>query len=143
MMFSCSRMLVSRRVWRLVAVSSAVSVVALALPAQATAVSAAPGVTTRISVSSTGAQANSDSLSRPAVGADGRYVAFDTDASNLVPGDTNIADDVFVRDRQSGNTSRVSVSGSGTQANGYSSGPALSWHGRYVAFAAPRTHRRA
>ena len=40
----------------------------------------------------------------PAISADGRFVAFNSDATNLVPGDTNGARDVFVRDRQTGTT---------------------------------------
>ena len=55
---------------------------------------------------------------RPAISADGRFVAFNSDATNLVPGDTNGADDVFVRDRQTGTTQRVSVGPGGVQGNG-------------------------
>ena len=66
--------------------------------------------------------------------ADGRYVAFQSDASNLVPGDTNHSTDVFVRDLRSGTTRRVSVATDGTQANGDSFSPAISADGRYVAF---------
>jgi hypothetical protein len=58
------------------------------------------GTTTRVSVSSDGAQGNAISF-QPEVSADGRYVAFDSGASNLVPGDTNGALDVFLRDRMS------------------------------------------
>ena len=92
---------------------------------------AAGATTQRVSVSSSGEQANGDS---PAISADGRYVAFSTDASNLVPGDTNGRSDVFVRDRKLDKTTRVSVSSSGHQANGESLDPALSANGRYVAF---------
>jgi Tol biopolymer transport system component len=95
------------------------------------------GTTSRVSVSSTGTEANGESR-RPSVSADGRYVAFDSWASNLVPGDTNGSVDMFVRDRVAGTTSRVSVSSSGTQANGESSGlydaASVSANGRYVAF---------
>ena len=66
------------------------------------------GVTTRVSVSSNGRQANGPSGS-PAISADGRYVAFQSLASNLVRGDTNRISDVFVRDLATGKTSRVSV----------------------------------
>ena len=65
-------------------------------------------VTTRVSVDDSGTQSNSDSF-RPSISADGRYVAFYSEASNLVPGDTNGATDVFVYDRRSGATKRVSV----------------------------------
>jgi hypothetical protein len=91
------------------------------------------GQTTRVSVDSSGNQGNGDS-SWPAISADGRYVAFDSDASNLVPGDTNGESDVFVHDRQTGETSRVSLDSSGSQGNDYSSWPAISADGRYVAF---------
>ena len=74
--------------------------------------------------------------------ADGRYVAFGSDASNLVPGDTNHAGDVFVRDRRSGTTERVSVATGGTQANGASVSPAISADGRYVAFYVGRVEPR-
>ncbi|MGZ4664922.1 MAG: TolB family protein, partial [Frankiaceae bacterium] len=91
------------------------------------------GTTTRVSVSNTGAQANGYSY-EVAVSANGRYVAFDSNATNLVPGDTNDAQDVFVRDRRAGTTTRVSVSNSGAQGNGGSGDPAVSANGRYVAF---------
>ena len=55
-------------------------------------------------------------------------------ATNLVPGDTNIAYDVFVHDRQTGKTRRVSVSSGGVLGNDQSAGPAISADGRFVAF---------
>src|SRR5690349_15092004 len=69
------------------------------------------GITSRVSVSSTGQQANGDSQvdEAPAISADGRFVAFYSYASNLVHGDTNGLSDVFVRDRLAGVTQRVSV----------------------------------
>ena len=91
--------------------------------------------TTRVSVDSAGAQANGRSDGRTAISRDGRFVAFGSSAANLVPGDTNARGDVFVRDRQSGTTTRVSVDGSGAQANGQSWRPAMSADGRLVAFA--------
>ena len=91
--------------------------------------------TTRVSVGSAGAQANGRSEGRPAISRDGRFVAFGSSAANLVPGDTNAGGDVFVRDRQSGTTTRVSVDGSGAQANEQSWHPAISGDGRLVAFA--------
>jgi Tol biopolymer transport system component len=66
---------------------------------------------------------------------DGRYVAFASLASNLVPSDTNTAQDIFVRDRQTGETTRVSVDSSGVEANGGNIHPAISGDGRYVVFA--------
>src|SRR6266446_2495738 len=91
------------------------------------------GMTERVSVASDGTQANNAS-SYPALSADGRFVAFQSDATNLVAGDTNGATDVFVQDRQTGTTERVSIASGGTQGNGFSAGPALSADGRFVAF---------
>src|SRR5689334_221677 len=73
--------------------------------------------TQRVSISSTGAQADGASTS-PTISADGRFVAFLSEATNLVPGDTNGMADVFVRDLQAGTTERVNVATDGTQANG-------------------------
>jgi Tol biopolymer transport system component len=87
----------------------------------------------RVSVSSIGLEATGAS-GDPAITADGRYVAFRSSASNLVAGDTNAADDVFLHDRLARTTERVSVSASGTQATGPSTEPAISGDGRYVAF---------
>jgi hypothetical protein len=73
-------------------------------------------VTQRVSVGSSGAQSNRPSGASPyftSISADGRYEAFASEATNLVPGDTNRLSDVFVRDRQSGTTERVSVDPSG------------------------------
>ncbi|MEU4799293.1 RICIN domain-containing protein [Streptomyces sp. NPDC023327] len=92
------------------------------------------GTTRRVSVASDGTQGNSGS-SEPSLSADGRHVAFTSDASNLVPGDTNRSGDVFVRDLQTGTTRRVSVATDGTQGNSGSSEPSLSADGRHVAFA--------
>jgi Tol biopolymer transport system component len=91
------------------------------------------GSTARVSVSGSGVQANSDSYS-PSISADGRYVAFSSDAYNLVANDTNAQTDIFVRDVVGGATTRVSVSSSGGQGNSESWGPSLSADGRYVAF---------
>jgi len=94
------------------------------------------GMTTLVSVASDGSQANSYSaiFGAPSISADGRYVAFTSDASNLVPGDTNNAIDVFVRDRVAGTTRRVSVANDGSQPDGDSTFPSISADGRYVAF---------
>lgn len=66
--------------------------------------------------------------------ADGRFVAFACDADNLVPGDTNRCTDVFVYDRHTGRTERVSVASDGAQGNDVSSDPVISADGRWVAF---------
>jgi Tol biopolymer transport system component len=97
------------------------------------------GVTTRVSVATSGAQANGDSDS-PAISADGRYVAFASGATNLVSGDTNGLGDVFVHDRVTGATTRVSVASDGTQGNWSSGFPAVSGDGRVVAFESEATN---
>jgi Tol biopolymer transport system component len=90
-------------------------------------------ITTRVSVSSTGEQA--DGLSQcPAISADGRFVAFFSDATNLVPDDTNNWYDVFVHDRLASATERASLSSTGNQGDGGSLTPGISADGRYVAF---------
>ncbi|NEA68082.1 PD40 domain-containing protein [Streptomyces sp. SID12488] len=91
------------------------------------------GETTRVSVGRSGEQSDSESF-HPSVSADGRFVAFDSFASNLVFGDTNNIHDVFVRDRQTGETSRVSVDSNGRQGDGISQLPSISADGRQVAF---------
>jgi Tol biopolymer transport system component len=93
----------------------------------------AAGTTSRASIGPGGAQGNNSS-SVPSVSADGRYLAFDSNASNLVIGDTNGVSDVFVQDRQTGETTRVSVSSGGSQGNEVSNSPSISAGGRYVAF---------
>jgi Tol biopolymer transport system component len=98
------------------------------------------GTTERVSVGPRGTEANADSHS-PAVSGDGRFVAFASSASNLVPGDTNGATDIFVHDRKRHVTARVSVATSGLQADGESaSRPAISADGRYIAFASAATN---
>lgn len=95
--------------------------------------------TERVSVSSWGVQGNGDHL-YPSISADGRYVAFISDSSNLVPGDTNGRADVFVHDRRLHLTERVSVSSSGAEADGDSYFPSISADGRYVAFSSDATN---
>lgn len=91
------------------------------------------GETSRVSVAGDGTEANGTSDS-PAISADGRFVAFHSAASNLVPGDTNSKTDIFVHDRQTGETTRVFVASDGTQANDRSYYPILSGDGRFVIF---------
>jgi TolB protein len=93
----------------------------------------------RVNVSTAGAEANAGSY-EVAVSADGRYVAFTSDATNLVPGDTNDATDVFIRDRARNTTSRLSLSGGGRQADAGSRHVSLSSDGRYVAFTSDATN---
>ncbi len=92
------------------------------------------GITTRVSVNSLGAQANVNS-SRVSISEDGRYVAFASDADNLVNGDTNEASDIFRHDRITGETIRVSIASDGSEAIGGSSLiPSISADGQIIAF---------
>lgn len=97
------------------------------------------GITTLMSVDSSGVQANyySDNVS---ISADGRMIAFHSEATNLVSGDTNNLGDIFVRDRQTGQTRRVSVDSMGFEANGGSNAADISDDGRYVAFSSGATN---
>lgn len=96
------------------------------------------GVTLRVSTSPTG---EADGVSDgPRISADGSCVAFVSDATNLVAGDTNGVSDVFVRDLASGVVTRVSVRTDGVEGNGAAISPALSTDGRFVAFEARATN---
>ncbi|MFK5955970.1 MAG: calcium-binding protein [Planctomycetota bacterium] len=94
------------------------------------------GQTTRVSVSSAGAEGDYGTFAvyAPGISANGRVVAFSSWATNLVAGDTNATCDIFVHDRVTGNTSRVSIDSQGLQGNGLSRIPTLSGDGRFVAF---------
>lgn len=94
------------------------------------------GATEIVSVASDGTQANGISL-YPSISADGRYVAFQSFASNLVAGDTNGAADVFVHDRDSGHTERIC---STVQPDRFSYSPVISADGNSVAFASAATN---
>jgi subtilisin family serine protease/Tol biopolymer transport system component len=91
------------------------------------------GVVRRISDASPLHQANADSRG-PSIAADGRRVAFESRATNLVPGDDNGVEDVFVRDLVSGGLRRVSESAAGRPANRGSDSAFLAAGGRFVAF---------
>ncbi|MEG4170409.1 MULTISPECIES: calcium-binding protein [unclassified Microcoleus] len=95
--------------------------------------------TTRVSVDSAGNQANRESYGS-SLSADGRFVAFSSLATNLVPGDTNNTNDIFVRDLLTNTTTRVSTNSAGNQANGESYNPSLSADGRFVAFSSFATN---
>jgi Tol biopolymer transport system component len=102
------------------------------------------GQTSRVSLGMAGSETDGPSFI-PAISGDGRYVAFQSIAANLVPGDTNGAPnrweglDIFRHDRQTGGTERVSVGDDGEQANGPSNDPgedpSITADGRYVCFA--------
>jgi Tol biopolymer transport system component len=95
------------------------------------------GNTELVSKSTTGNPGDQSSTGRPALSSDGRYVAFGSSASNLVPGDKNFFSDVFLHDRGTGETILISVHTDGTQGNHFSgmySAPAISGDGKLVAF---------
>jgi Tol biopolymer transport system component len=96
----------------------------------------ATGVTTRVSVGSSGELGDDDSgwPGTFSLSGDGRYAAFTSSATNLVQGDTNCVNDVFVHDRRTRATTRVSVGADGSEGNGESYLGAISTDGRFVAF---------
>lgn len=97
--------------------------------------SAGPLIISRVSSDTGGGQATGGASSNPSISADGRYVAFHSYATNLVTGDSNANADVFVKDTQTGATTRVSTDSSGAQATGGdSTSPSISADVRYVAF---------
>lgn len=106
----------------------------------------ATGATTLISVGLGGVPANNNSgflggfSDSVALSGDGRFVVFDSEASNLVAGDTNGVSDVFVRDTVAGTTRRVSVASNGTQGDGNSDFPGISDNGRFVVFQTDSTN---
>ena len=84
------------------------------------------GITIRASVDIQGGDSNAVSFT-PSISADGRYVVFDSLASDLVAGDGNLVRDVFVRDLQAGTTIRASVDMGGGDPNADSSEPSIRW----------------
>jgi Tol biopolymer transport system component len=95
----------------------------------------------RVSVGLQGAEPNDfNAGDSPSISARGRFVAFDSDASNLVQVDTNPRSDVFVRDLKTGTTHVVSVRSDGTQPRGNSYNPTISANGRFVAFSSGATN---
>ena len=97
------------------------------------------GKTTRVSVDSSGTEANGPSV-LPQVSGDGLIVAFESTATNLVAGDTNAASDIFVFDRTTAITTRISVDSMGTQANGASHSARISENGQFVFFYSDATN---
>lgn len=91
------------------------------------------GKTMRVSVSSNGSESDSNSY-ESSISADGRYITFASYASNLVEGDSGYYSDIFVHDRNSGTTTRISVSSTGEEADGDSFAPSISGDGHYVVF---------
>ena len=97
------------------------------------------GTTSRVSVASDGSEGNAQSA-LPSISSSGRLIVFYSAATNLVPNDTNGQQDVFLRDRQTGLTTRVSIASDGSEGNGSSDHPVISANGRYVAFASVATN---
>ncbi|MCB2189885.1 MAG: hypothetical protein KQJ78_26015 [Deltaproteobacteria bacterium] len=97
------------------------------------------GITTRVSVSSSGGEADQESWN-PSISRDGRYVVFASNATNLITGDVNAKSDVFLHDRVTGSTLRVSQTPAGAGGNGDSVSAAISGDGRYVAFQSHATN---
>ncbi len=97
-----------------------------------------PSFARRLKAGNTAAAPNNHAFetleSGPQVSDDGRFVAFSSLASNLVVGDTNNISDVFVKDRQTGATTRISVSETGQQSNCPSDSAGMSADGRFVVF---------
>ena len=121
--------------------SEATNLVAGATPLQIYVHDRQTSSTEMVSVATGGAPANSSNFNfPPSISADGRYVAFWSAASNLVGGDTNGLDDIFVRDRLAGTTERVTVDSAGAQANGQCGYPSISADGRFVAFTSAATN---
>lgn len=109
-----------------------VRTVAAALAALMAAAASAQGVE-RVSIATGGGQGNWQSR-YPAVSNGGRYIVFESDATTLVADDTNNQSDVFVHDRQTGITTRVSVTATGAQVTGPARAPAISGDGRRIVF---------
>jgi len=116
---------------------AAVGVAALALAAPAVA---GIGPTTRESLTGASSQQANGASFGASLSADGSLVAFQSDATDLVPNDTNMVRDVFARDRTNATTTRVSVASNGAEANRGGIMPAISGDGRYVAFSSQATN---
>ncbi len=97
------------------------------------------GTTVRVSVASDGSEGDDNSYNGRISG-NGQLVAFSSLATNLVAGDSNLFRDVFVHDRLTGTTERVSAASNGAGANNWSIFPRISENGRFVVFASPATN---
>jgi Tol biopolymer transport system component len=112
---------------------SVISVFCLLVFLASAALATPPQSTVRASLSSSGEQGNDDSWA-PSISGTGRWVAFTSEATNLVRHDNNGQSDAFVRDLRTNTTKLVSVSSSGEQGNGSSGQPSVSRNGRWVVF---------
>lgn len=97
------------------------------------------GVTERVSIDSSGGEANGDSF-KASISADGRFVAFESTATNLVPGTPYSRGGIFLHDRQTGITEKISIAAVGVDENGSSQSPSISSDGRFVAFSSSSTN---
>ncbi|MGH2711882.1 MAG: TolB family protein [Actinomycetota bacterium] len=120
------------RVVRHPAITSVLALVLL-LPGSPASAQQRPGITEWLSASPEGLQ-NDGNAWHSSITPDGRYVAFGSQASTLVPEDANDVEDIFVVDRTTGAVERASVASSGTEGNDTSYGPVISAEGRFVAF---------
>jgi Tol biopolymer transport system component len=109
------------------------------IPLTATATAPFAAGIVKISVAPDGTPANNESFA-PAISGDGRYIAYVSDASNLVAGASNGQRHIYVYDRRSGVNSVASLTGDGALANSLSNGPAISGDGRFVAFESEATN---
>jgi subtilisin-like proprotein convertase family protein len=123
-----------------VAVSTDGNVTAFAAGGQVSVLDRRTDLITRVDLAGDGSPANRASSGSPSVSANGRYVAFQSGADNLVAGDTNGVFDVFVRDLLARQTQRVSVRSDGIQGNGASQRPRISADGRLVLFESNATN---
>ena len=98
------------------------------------------GTTIRVSVGAAGIIEANGPSTHPVISDDGRFVAFDSEADNLVPGDNNNAKDVFIYDNVTGITQRISVYAAGAESNGLSSLSDMTADGRYILFNSSATN---
>ncbi len=92
-----------------------------------------------VSVSTNGTPGNGNCFF-PGISNDGRFVVFESDATNLVPGGPSQQHDIYMRDRLTGITTRESVNYMGMVGNDWSEQPAMSSNGRYIAFSSTATN---
>jgi len=122
---------VSRSLRRIALITLAAGVTIVPLSSSGSA--GTPAKTTRASIGSQEQESPNGGI-YPSISGSGRYVVFEANSANLVPGDTNGESDVFVRDRKTGRTERVSVRSNGAQANSWSGYASISANGRFVSF---------
>jgi hypothetical protein len=126
------------RSFRVVALVALAAIVAI-VPWSNVGKAGTPAKTRRASVGSQEQESPNGGI-YPSISGSGRYVVFETGSGNLVPGDTNAESDVFVRDRKTGKTERVSVRSNGKQANSWSGYASISANGRFVSFTSEATN---